>query len=218
MQCIRGNRKQSSASSSTTSTTQSMDSLIKYLEHSLNRKSFLRRSFDLVRRSFVRPHRHFPRNGLKNEKWRRTNEGNRYDPNNNSRHSAPILFSTSAPDTYQNHTYDVDVLSLSTNCDIFTSKRIKPNKKDRWVYYDNFNAQCEDHQFLVLKIINFVVKFFHLNCVVLFWLIKNESVDQKQLVMINFLVTLFCDNTKFKETREFFIDYLLHEFNNNCLS
>lgn len=131
MQCIRGNRKQSSASSSTTSTTQSMDSLIKYLEHSLNRKSFLRRSFDLVRRSFVRPHRHFPRNGLKNEKWRRTNEGNRYDPNNNSRHSAPILFSTSAPDTYQNHTYDVDVLSLSTNCDIFTSKRIKPNKKDR---------------------------------------------------------------------------------------
>lgn len=131
MQCIRGSRKQSSDSSSTTSTSQSMDSLIKYLEQSLNRKSFLRRSFDLVRKSFVRPYRHFPRNGLKNEKWRRTNEGNRYDPNNNSRHSAPILFSTSARDTYQNHTYDVDVLSLSTNCDIFTSKRIKPNKKDR---------------------------------------------------------------------------------------
>lgn len=141
MQCIRANRRQSSASSSMTSTSShSTESLIKYLEQSLNRKSFLRRSFDLVRRSFVRQSRSFSPKGSKTEKFRRQTEGclSNNDQNNN-RHSAPTLFTTSTSDTFKNRTYVGNVLSFSTDCDIFTSnrKKTKQQSRERWVF-DSF--------------------------------------------------------------------------------
>lgn len=139
MQCIRANRRHSSASSSTTTTSSnSTESLIKYLEQSLNRKSFLRRSFDLVRKSFVRQSfvRSFSPRGSKKEKFRRQTEGclSNNDQNNN-RHSAPTLFTTSISDTFKNRTYVGNVLSFSTDCDIFTSNRKKPKQQSRkrWV-------------------------------------------------------------------------------------
>lgn len=153
MQCIRGNREHSPDSYTPTlrSSSVSMESLIKYLEQSVNRKSFLRRSFDVVRKSFVRSNRSFSRKGSKTVKKRSqsVHHPHRNDSNNN-RHSAPTIFTTSTPNKCPNHTHGEDILIFSTDCDISASiRRNQPKRRNerRWVSNDNstLEIQCDEH-------------------------------------------------------------------------
>lgn len=106
MQCFRANRGQSSASSKTLS----IESLNSFLGRHSNRKSFIRRSFDLVRKSVVGRNVNVSRRSLNMEKSLDQHFG---DHNNNLHSSA--------------NTYDGDISIFSTDCDIVKSntKRLK---------------------------------------------------------------------------------------------
>lgn len=106
MQCFHVNRGQSSASSKTLS--------VEFLERNSNRKSFIRRSFDLVRKSVVGRNVNVSRRSLNMEK---TLDDQHFDDHNNNRHSALSKNSVKEPA----NTYDGDVSIFSTNCDIVKS-------------------------------------------------------------------------------------------------
>lgn len=116
MQCIRTKHRHSSASSSSLSV-ESINNFNNYFNRNSRRKSFLRRSFDLVRMNIVRRSENFARIGSKSEKNTEENVLRDGDRNNN-RNSRITVFSTSADE----YTYDGDVLTFSTNCDILTPK------------------------------------------------------------------------------------------------
>lgn len=122
MQCIRIKRGHSSASSSSSL---SVESINKYFERNSSRKSFLRRSFDLVRKNVVRRSEHSSHKGSKTEK---NVGGSWFDggDQNNNRNSQSTVFSTST----EEYTYDGDILSFSTDCDILTQK-INPDRQSR---------------------------------------------------------------------------------------
>lgn len=62
----------------------SIDSLNKYYSNTINRKSFVRRSFEIVRKNVLRQSHHLlRRNSVKVRKLFKRNEQNHNDPNNN---------------------------------------------------------------------------------------------------------------------------------------
>lgn len=117
MQCIRANRRQSSASS----TSLSMESINIYFQRNSNRKSFIRRSFELVQKSVVRRSVNLSRRNSKSEKTIKES-----DDHNNNRHSQGTVPLTSIPGEGHKNTYDGDdILTFSTNSVIIKSNTKK---------------------------------------------------------------------------------------------
>lgn len=87
MQCFRSTNNRSpsqSHSPSIRSRSLSIDSLNKYLSNTINRKSFVRRSFEIVRKNVLRQSQHLlRRNSVKVRKLFKRSEQNHNDPNNN---------------------------------------------------------------------------------------------------------------------------------------
>lgn len=126
MQCIRGNNNHSPPLTPIESA--SMDSLNRYLANRLNRKSFVRRSFEFVRKNFVRQSQYLsPRNSYRTRGVTKRNEVNINDLNNNgsSYNNSPIL----PPITDQHSTYThcsgEDVFVISADSDILPSNKTR---------------------------------------------------------------------------------------------
>lgn len=120
MQCIRVKRGDSPAS---TPPSLSMESLDNYFERSLNRKSFLRRSFDLVRKNVVRHSHNLSRKVSKTGTTSQRSSLSIDDQNNNKRHSSASVTSLRVPaNTYGGGR---DSLVISTDCVISPSKSKK---------------------------------------------------------------------------------------------
>lgn len=114
MQCIRASRGHSPSTTSSLS----IESSNEYFNQTLRRKSFLRRSFNLVRRNVARHSLNLSRKNSKTRKIPSTNSSSIGDQNNNlnSRDST-----TSVDDTTT--TYGRGSLSISTVCDILVSNK-----------------------------------------------------------------------------------------------
>lgn len=123
MQCIRGNNNRSPPLSPTQSTLSldSLDSLNKYLSKRINRKSLVRRSFEIVRKNFVRHSQYLlTQNSTKVRKLVKRSGLNQNDLNNNR----PSYDNSSQTiDQHFSNTYggDGDVFVISTDSDILTS-------------------------------------------------------------------------------------------------
>lgn len=125
MQCISAKRGQSSSASSL-----SEETLNKYFARKSNRKSFLRRSFDVVRKSVVRRSEYLSRRSFKADP--NENHFDIDDHNNNANMlSKESLFINAIAN--EENTYDGEnILIFSTNCDIAESNEKKqqyPNKR-----------------------------------------------------------------------------------------
>lgn len=134
MQCIRSNENPSPALTPIQSTV-SLDSLNEYLTKRLNRKSLMRRSFEFVRKSFVRQSQYlFPKHGTKVRNLSQKREISNNDLNNNgsSSNNSQILAQTT--NTYCN---GGEIFVISADSDILASntirrKRLRANV--RWVF------------------------------------------------------------------------------------
>lgn len=110
MQCIRTKRRHSPASSTSLSA-ESLNKVDKYFKRGLHRKSFLRRSFDLVRKNVIRRSVNLLWNDSKSER-------NWFDngDHNNNKNGANTEFDASKQ---LQITYgEGDALSFSTDCDM----------------------------------------------------------------------------------------------------
>lgn len=84
MQCFRGNNNRSPPLTPLRSRSLSIDSLNKYFANTINRKSFVRRSFEIVRKNVLRQSQYLLRqNGIKVRKAFKRSELRQNDPNNN---------------------------------------------------------------------------------------------------------------------------------------
>lgn len=122
MQCIRGNPKLSTASS----TSLSAKSINIYFERHSSRKSFLRRSFDVVRKSVARQSLNLSRRSLKTGKSIRDVFGD----HNNNRNSQDTVFVYSKSGEGSVNTYDGDILTFSSDWDIIDSRKKQLNNQD----------------------------------------------------------------------------------------
>lgn len=121
MQCIRGSNDCSPPLTPMRSSL-SMESLNKYLSKRINRKSIVRRSFEIVRKKFVRHSQYLlPQNGTKVRKVMKRSElsqndliTNRPSYDNNSQTTDQHFFNT--------YCGGGDVFVISTDSDILTSK------------------------------------------------------------------------------------------------
>lgn len=113
MQCIRGNDDDSPPLSPMRSSV-SMNSLNKYLSKRINRKSLVRRSFEIVRKNFVRHSQYLlPQNSGKGRKIVKKSGLSQNERNNNR-----------STDQYFSDTYcggGGDIFVISTDSDILTS-------------------------------------------------------------------------------------------------
>lgn len=123
MQCLRINRDDTPVP---TPSSLSLESLDKYFERTLNRRSFLRRSFDLVRKNVIRHSQHLSR---KTSRTGHTLGGRSFsdDDKNNNHHPSSIRSRK-----YSGGTYGVggDAFAISTDCDISMLK-LKKHKQRR---------------------------------------------------------------------------------------
>lgn len=117
MQCIRTKRRRSSGTSSLSE--ESFNTMKQFFERSNNQKSFLRRSFDRVRKNVIRRSVYLTWNGSKTEKiW-----GDNDDHNNNKNSTES---NAAKPFTYG----EGDALSISTDCDMPDSKNHQKRSKE----------------------------------------------------------------------------------------
>lgn len=119
MQCIRGNDHSPPVSPMRSSI--SMDSLNKYLSRRIHRKSLVRRSFEIVRKNFVRHSQYLlPQNRTKVREIVKKS-GSSQNERNNHRPSYDDNFQTT--DQHFSNTYcgDGDIFVISTDSDILTS-------------------------------------------------------------------------------------------------
>lgn len=110
MQCIRSNRGHSPSITSSSS----IEPSNKYFNRTKRRQSFLRRSFNLVRRNVVRHSLNLSRTNSKTRK-----SSSSIDDQNNNFNSRASM--TSVDDTAT--TYDRGSLAISTVCDILVSNK-----------------------------------------------------------------------------------------------
>lgn len=136
MQCVRGNNDSSPPLTPIQSSV-SMGSLNEYFSKRFNRKSFMRRSFEIFRKNVVRRSSSFlPRKNSKARKiWKRSglnvidlnNNRNGFD---NSQISVQTIDQHSSANTYCNG--DGDILVISTDSVILSSN--KPNASRKQFY------------------------------------------------------------------------------------
>lgn len=109
MQCIRTKRRRSSGTSSLSE--ESFNTMKQFFERSNDRKSFLRRSFDRVRKKVLRRSVHLTWNGSRSEKnWLDNDDHNNNSTNTESNAAKPFTYG------------EGDALSISTDCDMPDSK------------------------------------------------------------------------------------------------
>lgn len=124
MQCFRGNNNRSPPlSPSIRSRSLSIDSLNKYLSNTINRKSFVRRSLQIVRKNVLRQSQYLLRqNSMKVRKVFKRSELSQNDPNNNrSSHNDSPTQNQHFSNTYCDDDGGGDVFIMSTDADILTS-------------------------------------------------------------------------------------------------
>ena len=123
MQCIRGNNNRSPPLSPIR-TSLSMDSLNKYFSKRTNRKSLVRRSFEIIRKNVVRHKQYLlPQNSTIARKAKKKNGLIQNDQNNNQPSCCNSEALAQNTDQHFSNTYGVggDVFVISTDSDILTS-------------------------------------------------------------------------------------------------
>lgn len=125
MQCVRGSR---SPPLSPMQSSLSMDSLNKYFTRRTNRKSIVRRSFEIVRKNVVRHGQYLlPQKKTKAKKWK----GSRLNIDSN-RLSYDSSFSTQTMDSANTYCVGGDDFVISADSDILTA-----NPNSRMQFYSN---------------------------------------------------------------------------------
>lgn len=98
---------------------ESFNTIKQFIERSANRKSFLRRSFDRVRKNVLRRSEYLTWNGSKSEKnWIGDQNNNKNGINSESNATKPFTYG------------EGDALSISTDCDMPDSKNHQKRSKE----------------------------------------------------------------------------------------